>query len=164
MSERPAGPCLRAKPGARTQRRSTHDSGKDAKSMCGSLCWRGRGMVLLREETSICALAMRRLVATILVIGCCLGALPAQAQRVVGLGSGFSFPSGVAVGSSGNVFVADSINNTVQVILAAGGYVTVDTLGSGFSGPKGVAVDASGNVFVADTGNNAVEEILAAGG
>jgi DNA-binding beta-propeller fold protein YncE len=105
-----------------------------------------------------------RLVATILLIGCCLGALPAQAQRVVGLGSGFSFPAGVAVGSSGNVFVADPINNTVQVILAASGYVTVDTLGSGFSGPQGVAVDSSGNVFVADTGNNAVEEILAAGG
>ena len=105
-----------------------------------------------------------RLAATILLIGCCLSALPAQAQRVVGLGSGFAFPAGVAVDGSGNVYVADSSNNTVQVILAASGYVTVNTLGSGFSGPRGVAVDASGNVFVADTGNNVVKEILAAGG
>ena len=105
-----------------------------------------------------------RLVGAILLIGCCLGALPAQAQRVVGLGSGFAFPAGVAVDGSGNVYVADSIKNTVQVILAAGGYTTVNTLGGGFSDPQGVAVDGSGNVFVADTGNNAVKEILAAGG
>ncbi len=105
-----------------------------------------------------------RLVGTILVIGCCLAALPAHAQRVIGLGSGFVFPAGVTVDGSGNVFVADSLNNTVQVILAAGGYTTVSALGGGFSGPSGVALDASGNVFVADAGNNAVKEILAAGG
>ena len=55
---------------------------------------------------------------------------------------------------SGNVFVADSGNNAVKEILAAGGYTTVNTLGSGFSlAPTGVAVDGSGNVFVADTDN-----------
>jgi hypothetical protein len=32
------------------------------------------------------------------------------------------------------------------VIVAVGGYTTVNTLGSGFSNPTGVAVDASGNV------------------
>ena len=65
---------------------------------------------------------------------------------------------------SGNIFVADSGNNAVKEILAAGGYTTVNTLGSGFSSPTGVALNASGDVFVADTGNNAVKEILAAGG
>ena len=67
----------------------------------------------------------------------------------------------MAVDGSGNVFVADSGNNAVKEILAAGGYTTVNTLGGGFSSPRGVAVDGSGNVFVADTGNNAVKEIPA---
>jgi hypothetical protein len=80
------------------------------------------------------------------------------------LGGGFSFPTGVAVDGSGNVFVADQGNNAVKEILAAGGYTTVKTLGGGFNWPFGVAVDGSGNVFVADTGSNAVKEILAAGG
>jgi hypothetical protein len=40
------------------------------------------------------------------------------------LGSGFSGPYGVAVDGSGNVFVADTLNNVVKEILAAGGYTT----------------------------------------
>ncbi|MGP8251958.1 MAG: choice-of-anchor D domain-containing protein, partial [Terracidiphilus sp.] len=80
------------------------------------------------------------------------------------LGSGFTYPNGVAVDGSGNVFVADSDEYAVYEIVAAGGYVTVNTLGSGFFFPTGVAVDGSGNVFVADTSNSAVKEIVAAGG
>jgi sugar lactone lactonase YvrE len=80
------------------------------------------------------------------------------------LGSGFGYPSGVAVDVSGNVFVADTDNGDVKEILAAGGYTTVKTLGSGFDYPQGVAVDGSGNVFVADTSGGAVKEIVAAGG
>ncbi|MGB7847536.1 MAG: choice-of-anchor D domain-containing protein, partial [Candidatus Acidiferrum sp.] len=80
------------------------------------------------------------------------------------LGSGFNFPTGVAVDASGNVFVAEGSNKAVKEILAAGGYTTVNTLGSGFNLPTAVAVDGSGNVFVTDQTNNAVKEILAAGG
>ena len=82
-------------------------------------------------------------------------------------GIDFSFPAGVAVDGSGNVFVADFNNNAVKEILAAGGYTTVKTLAAAngnFFHPYGVAVDGSGNVFVADTWNSAVKEILAAGG
>ena len=81
------------------------------------------------------------------------------------LGGGFSSPAGVAVDGSGNVFVADTVNNAVKEIpfncLSSS---CTKTLGSGFSDPEGVAVDGSGNVFVADTDNSAVKEILAAGG
>jgi streptogramin lyase len=80
------------------------------------------------------------------------------------LSSGFSYPGGVAADASGNVFVADSSNNAVKEIVAAGGYSTVKYLGGGFNYPSAVAVDGAGNVFVADTINQAVEEIVAAGG
>src|SRR5579859_649018 len=83
---------------------------------------------------------------------------------VVPLGSGFSQPAGVTVDKTGNLFVADSLNNAVKKVLAAGGYTTITTLGQGFNLPVAVALDGSGNVFVADMGNNAVKEILASGG
>ena len=102
-----------------------------------------------------------------------LAGKPAAAQTahvsgaVESLGNGFGFPSGVAVDGSGDVFVADTRNNAVKEIVAAGGYVTINTLAvanGNFSGPTGVALDGSGNVFVADKANSAVKEIFAAGG
>ena len=89
------------------------------------------------------------------------------------LGSGFSYPQGVAVDGNGNVFVADSSHNEVKEIVAGTGGApagtvnsnsTVNTLGSGFSVPLGVAVDGNDNLFVADYGHSAVKEIVAAGG
>ena len=73
----------------------------------------------------------------------------------------------MAVDGIGNVFVADSSDNAVKEIVAAGGYTTVNTLGEAngnFNYPTGVAVDGNGNVFVADSENSAVKEIVAAGG
>jgi large repetitive protein len=92
------------------------------------------------------------------------GSIPATSPTVLTLGSGFNGPGGVAVDGNGNVFVADTYNNAVKEILAAGGYTTVNILGSGFKSPFGVAVDASGDVFVADSGNSAVKEMLAVSG
>jgi sugar lactone lactonase YvrE len=81
------------------------------------------------------------------------------------LGGGFSGPSGVALDSSGNVYVADTLNSAVKKIpVGCISATCVTTLGSGFSGPRGIWVDGSENVFVADTGNNAIKEIVAAGG
>ena len=61
---------------------------------------------------------------------------------------------GVAVDGSGNVFVADQLNNRIQVFDNTGTFLTTwGSLGSGdgqFNDPAGVAVDGSGNVFVAD--------------
>ena len=79
---------------------------------------------------------------------------------VTPIGSGFSYPYGVAVDAHGDVFVADTFNNAVKEVLPGG---TIKTIGSGFSYPLGVAVDAAGDVFVADTFNNAVKEVLPGG-
>ncbi|MGA3162031.1 MAG: MBG domain-containing protein [Terracidiphilus sp.] len=76
------------------------------------------------------------------------------------LGTGLNQPYGIAVDSSGNVFVADHTNNAVKRIPS--GCTTsgcISTIGGGFSGPYGIALDGAGNVLVTDFGNNAVKEI-----
>ena len=84
----------------------------------------------------------------------------------------------MAVDDAGNVYVADTGNNTIRTIMptVTGGVTTwvVTTLagspgppdfanGTGsaarFNSPGGVAVDDAGNVYVADTGNNAIRKI-----
>jgi hypothetical protein len=88
------------------------------------------------------------------------------------LGSGFSYPVGVAVDSSGNVYVADGNWTVKEIVAGTGGAApgtvnsnsTVNTLGSGFNYPEGIAVDLRGNVYVADRGHIAVKEIVAGTG
>jgi hypothetical protein len=87
----------------------------------------------------------------------------------------FHSPSGLAVDGAGNVYVADTGNNTVRKITSSGGVTTlagaaglfgsVDGTGSAarFSQPSGVAVDAAGTVYVADTGNNTIRKITSGG-
>jgi serine/threonine protein kinase, bacterial len=87
----------------------------------------------------------------------------------------FSFPQGIAVDASGNVYVADNGNNLIREISAAGIVTTlagngtqgvnngVDTAAN-FYEPTGIAVDAAGNVYVADYGNNLIRKISAGGG
>jgi trimeric autotransporter adhesin len=80
-------------------------------------------------------------------------------------------PTGLAIDSSGNLYIADSLNNRVRKVTGT----TISTLaGSGvlsYSGdggaatsaqlnsPQAVAVDSSGNLYVADTVNSVVRQI-----
>ncbi|MDL1948793.1 hypothetical protein FBQ97_03145, partial [Acidobacteria bacterium ACD] len=87
----------------------------------------------------------------------------------------FLWPSGVAVDASGNVYVADSGNNTIRKVTPEGAVTTLagqagiqgSTDGSGtaarFLWPSGVAVDASGNVYVADSGNDTIRKVTPGG-
>lgn len=85
----------------------------------------------------------------------------------------FSGPRGVAVDSSGNVFVAD--DHTIRKVTPAGMVTTlaglvgqrgsVDGTGSNarFNEPWGVAVDTALNVYVTDAGNATIRRITSAG-
>lgn len=100
-----------------------------------------------------------------------------QAGLVDGTGGAarFSGPFGVAVDGSGNVYVADSGNNAIRKITAAGVVTTVagssGTAGAvdggvsiaRFSQPRGVALDAAGNIFVADYDNSVIRHIATNG-
>lgn len=68
----------------------------------------------------------------------------------------FSYPSGVTVDTSGNVYVADSANGAIRKIPPDG---TVTTLASGFNWPNSVAVDSAGNLYVADTFDSTIRKI-----
>ena len=87
----------------------------------------------------------------------------------------FNYPSGVAVDSSGDLYVADTNNFTIRKVTPAGAVSTVaglagisgisDGAGSAarFSSPEGVTVDGSGNLYVADTDNHTIRKITPAG-
>ena len=91
-----------------------------------------------------------------------------------GSAAGFYYPSGVAVDSAYNVYVADTYNHTIRKITAgvvstlagsAGYNGSVDGTGGAarFWAPNGVAVDSAANVYVADTFNNTIRQITPAG-
>ena len=76
-----------------------------------------------------------------------------------GTGDGqFNGPLGIAVDSSGHVYVADTGNAHVQKFDSTGAFLMKwGSPGSGdgeFSALAAIAVDGSGNVYVADTSNN----------
>ncbi len=74
----------------------------------------------------------------------------------------FYYPSGVAVDSNGNVYVADTSNNRIQKFDSYGHFLIKwgsfgISLGQFYS-PVGVVVDSAGNIYVADTANNRIQE------
>jgi len=85
-------------------------------------------------------------------------------------------PSGVAVDSSGNIYIADTGNHVIRVVTSGiistiAGNNTGGYIGDGGAAvdaelefPASVAVDASGNIYIADSGNNAIREITASNG
>ena len=71
--------------------------------------------------------------------------------------SGLNTPGGVAVDSSGNVYIADTYNNAIKEWNASTQTVTT-LVSTGLSEPEAVAVDSSGNVYIADTLHGMIKE------
>jgi sugar lactone lactonase YvrE len=92
-----------------------------------------------------------------------------------GSNAGFNSPNGLAVDSTGNIYVADTGNSTIRKVTPANVVTTLagqagkagllDGTGSNalFNEPEDLTVDASGNVYVADTLNGAIRKITPAG-
>jgi uncharacterized protein (TIGR03437 family) len=74
-------------------------------------------------------------------------------------------PSGIAVDSNGNWYIADTSNNRIRMVTPAGVISTFAGTGAAaqLNAPSGIAIDASNNLYIADTGNNDVLEITPAG-
>ena len=71
--------------------------------------------------------------------------------------TGLNGPVGLAFDASGNLFVANSGDNTIEKFAPNGvGTVFAST---GLNGPLGLAFDASGNLFVANGSNNTIEKL-----
>jgi len=93
----------------------------------------------------------------------------------VGSDARFSSPYGITTDTLGNIYVADTYNNTIRKITPAGSVSTfagtalvVGAIASGrmatlFAEPIGLAVDNVGNAYVADAFNHTVFKITPAG-
>src|ERR1035437_9489238 len=90
----------------------------------------------------------------------------------------YNYPSGITVDANGNLYVADSGNDTIRKLTPVGTNWVVTTIagmaqnfGSAdgtnsvarFYGPSSITIDGPGNLYVADGGNNTIRKLTPAG-
>ena len=99
----------------------------------------------------------------------------AFADNANGALASFNSPTGVAVDTLGNVYVADQYGNRIRKVSPTGSTTTLAGSGSPsstdnavgtaatFNNPSGVAVDVSGTVYVADFVGNKIRKVTPSG-
>lgn len=100
---------------------------------------------------------------SLFAVGPLVDSVPATAASLL--------PAGIAVDSSGNLYIVDLLFSTIRKVIPGGSIATIAGNGqSGFSGhdgpavsvrlaPYDVAVDPAGNVFIADFANRIVRKV-----
>ena len=130
---------------------------------------------------------MSRLLAALLLLLIALPAIsPAVITTIVGTGT-YSYsgdggvataatlkgPRGLAIDTSGNVYIADQDNHCIRKVTVSTGIIStiVGTGAASYSGdggqaitatmnnPTGVALDTSGNIYIADYSNNRIRKV-----
>lgn len=99
-----------------------------------------------------------------------------SAGQAEGSGSAarFNFPSGIAIGPEGDLYVADRGNQRVRRVTAAGvvstyagsgsfGYADGSAATAQFNLPEGIAVAADGTAYVSDSANSRIRRIARSG-
>jgi uncharacterized protein (TIGR03437 family) len=102
-----------------------------------------------------------------------------QGDAGLATAANLNLPGGVAVDSKGNVYIADTADNSIREVgtngiintIAGSGYQSQGNMGdtllasiSTLTAPEDVFVDSSSNVYIADTGNAAIRKITASTG
>ena len=87
--------------------------------------------------------------------------------------AGLHHPTGLAICENGRIYVADSVNNSIRVIVAGSIYTLAGWGEAGFSdGPRGeaafnsptsIAIGPGGNLYVADTLNHVIRRVSPTG-
>jgi sugar lactone lactonase YvrE len=131
-------------------------------------------------DNEVRKLAISGRITTIAGGGTSCSAPPACGDGGPATDANLSFPDGVAVDQSGNVYISDTLDNEIRKVSPSGkitrfagnGTPCASPPGCGdggaataaqLSSPFGVAVDKSGNVYIADAGDNEIREVTPAG-
>lgn len=91
------------------------------------------------------------------------------------VGALFGDPTGLAIDSGGDIYIADNANDTIRLLSAAGSvstlagragqFGTADGSGTNafFNAPTGIVLAPNGLLYVTDTGNNTIRCVTSAG-
>jgi sugar lactone lactonase YvrE len=93
-------------------------------------------------------------------------------QDGIGGDARFYFPGGAALDGNGNLYIADSANNTIRKIVLATRQVStiagllgetgsIDGVGTSarFYSPQGLAADQAGSLYIADSANHTIRKL-----
>jgi hypothetical protein len=122
---------------------------------------------------------IRQIVIATATVSTLAGNATATGPSVDGVGTAavFNHPEGITYDGAGNLYVADSFDNTIRKIAVAtktvttiagtaGQSGTADGVGAAarFASPYGLTSDKAGNLYIADAGNDTIRKLVVATG